>query len=115
VAVPVPALDSTTDQFRTGWFVESVLSASLIVLVVRSRRPFFRSRPGKRLRWATLGVVATTLVMPVLPVAPLLGLTPLPPPFLGLVAVIVAMYVISGELAKRFFYRHFEPTRAGNA
>jgi len=101
--------NASTDQFRTGWFVESVLSASLIVLVVRSRRPFFRSRPGKRLLWATLGVVATTLVMPFLPFAPLLGLTPLPPHFLGLVAVIVAMYIISGELAKRIFYNHFEP------
>jgi Mg2+-importing ATPase len=107
--------NASTDQFRTGWFVESVLSASLIVLVVRSRRPFFRSRPGKRLLWATLGVVATTLVMPFLPFAPLLGLTPLPPPFLGLVAVIVAMYIISGELAKRIFYRHFELARADHA
>ena len=34
-------------QFRTGWFVESVVSASLIVLVIRTRRPFFRSRPGR--------------------------------------------------------------------
>ena len=102
-------LKAGTDQFRTGWFVESVLSASLIVLVVRSRRPFFRSRPGKRLLWATLAVGVITLVMPWLPVAPLLGLTPLPPLFLGLVAVIVAAYVTSGELAKRVFYRHFEP------
>jgi len=106
---------ASTEQFRTGWFVESVLSASLIVLVVRSRRPFFRSRPGKRLLWATLGVVATTLAMPFLPFAPLLGLTPLPSRFLGLVAVIVALYVVSGELAKRIFYRHFEPTDAGRA
>jgi P-type Mg2+ transporter len=60
---------------------------------------------------AALGVVAATLMMPFLPFAPLLGLTPLPPPFLGLVAVIVAMYIISGELAKRIFYRHFEPVR----
>jgi Mg2+-importing ATPase len=101
-------LHASTDQFRTGWFVESVVSASLIVLVVRSRRPFFRSRPGTRLLWATLGVVAITLVLPYLPFAPILGLTPLPPLFLGLVAVIVAAYIFSGELAKRIFYRHFE-------
>ncbi len=59
------------EQFRTGWFVESVLSAALVVLVVRSRRPFFRSRPGKHLLLATLGVVVTTLVLPCLPFAPL--------------------------------------------
>jgi Mg2+-importing ATPase len=107
-------LHASTDQFRTGWFVESVLSASLIVLVVRSRRPFFRSRPSKRLLWATLSVAATTLVMPFLPFAPSLGLTPLPLPFLGLVGVIVAMYIVSGELAKRIFYRHFDPTRSAH-
>jgi len=107
-------LHASTDQFRTGWFVESVLSASLIVLVVRSRRPFFRSRPSKRLLWATLSVAATTLVMPFLPFAPFLGLTPLPLPFLGLVGVIVAMYIVSGELAKRIFYRHFDPTRSAH-
>src|SRR5208282_3251868 len=42
-------LHVTQDQFRTGWFLESVISASLIVLVIRSRKPFFRSRPGKYL------------------------------------------------------------------
>ncbi len=102
-------LHAGTDQFRTGWFVESVLSAALIVLVVRSRRPFFRSRPGTRLLWATLGVAATTLALPYLPFAHLLGLTPLPLRFLALVALIVALYIVSGELAKRVFYRHFEP------
>jgi Mg2+-importing ATPase len=108
-------LKAGTDQFRTGWFVESVLSASLIVLVVRSRRPFFRSRPGTRLLWATLGVVVATLVLPYLPLARLLGLTPLPPRFLVLVAVTVAAYIISAEAAKHIFYRHFEPTRASLA
>ena len=39
-------LHATQAQFRTGWFVESVISASLIVLVIRTRRPFFRSRPA---------------------------------------------------------------------
>jgi Mg2+-importing ATPase len=94
-----------TEQFRTGWFVESVLSAALVVLVVRSRHPFFRSRPGTPLMLATLGVVVATLVLPFLPVAPLLGLTPLPLSFLALLALIAGMYIASAELAKRVFYR----------
>jgi Mg2+-importing ATPase len=114
-AALIYVLRAGTDQFRTGWFVESVISASLIVLVVRSRRPFFRSRPGTRLLFATLGVVAATVVLPFLPFAHLLGLTPLPPRFLGLVALIVALYIVAGELAKRIFYRHFEPTGGGRA
>ena len=51
-------LHATVDQFRTGWFMESVVSASLIVLVIRSRRPFFKSKPGKYLLLATLLIVA---------------------------------------------------------
>ena len=107
-------LHAGTEQFRTGWFVESVLSAALVVLVVRSRHPFFRSRPGTHLLLATLGVVVATLVLPFLPFAPLLGLTPLPPLFLALLALIVAMYIASAELAKRLFYRHFDPPSAVN-
>jgi Mg2+-importing ATPase len=105
-------LRAGTEEFRTGWFVESVLSAALVVLVVRSRRPFFRSRPGQRLLLATVGVVAVTLALPFLPVAPLLGLTPLPLSFLALLALIVAMYIVSAELAKQLFYRHIEPSSA---
>ncbi len=105
-------LRSGPAQFRTGWFVESVLSAALVVLVVRSRHPFFRSRPGKRLLLATLGVVAATLVLPFLPVAAVLGLTPLPLVFLLLLALIVVMYIVSAEVTKRLFYHHFEPPAA---
>ena len=104
-------LRSGPDQFRTGWFIESVLSASLIVLVVRSRRPFFRSSPGRYLLLATLGVVTTVLALPFLPHADLLGLVPLAPSTLALLAVIVAAYVMSGELVKRLFYRLAEPAR----
>ena len=50
-------------------------------------------------------------MLPYLPFAPILGLTPLPPVFLGLIAVIVAMYIVSGEFAKHAFYRHFERVR----
>ncbi len=102
-------LHAGTEEFRTGWFVESVLSAALVVLVVRSRRPFFRSRPGKHLLMATLGVGAATVVLPFLPFAPLLGLTPLPRSFQALLALIVILYVFSADLTKRLFYRYFEP------
>lgn len=53
-------------QFRTGWFLESVVSASLIVLVIRSRKPFFKSEPGKYLSIATLLTIVTALLFPLL-------------------------------------------------
>ena len=99
---------ANTDQFRTAWFVESVVSASLILLVVRSRMPILRSKPSVRLVIATLGVVMVTIALPYLPFAGFLGFTPLPLAYLAATAVIVAMYIASGELAKRLFYRRFD-------
>jgi len=97
-------LHATQDQFRTGWFVESVISASLIVLVIRSRKPCFKSRPSKYLLIATLMVVIATLLLPVIPLGSILGLYPLPISFLLLIGMIVIGYIISAELAKRVFY-----------
>ena len=62
-------LNATVEQFRAGWFIESIASAALIVLVVRTRRPFFKSRPSKLLALATLGVVIVAALMPYLPFA----------------------------------------------
>jgi P-type Mg2+ transporter len=98
-------LHATQVQFRTGWFIESVVSASLIVLVIRSRRPFFKSRPGKLLLMATLSVVAATVIVPYTPLAALFGFGPLPPVFLLFIGVIVLLYILSAEMAKRVFYK----------
>lgn len=97
-------LHASQDQFRTGWFVESVISASAIVLVIRTRRPFLASRPGKYLVLATLAVVGTTLLLPYAPVAAPLGLTPMPLSFLLLLAAILVSYILTAELVKRRFY-----------
>jgi Mg2+-importing ATPase len=93
-------------EFRTGWFLESVVSAAMIVLVIRTRRPFFRSLPGTHLLWATLSVVAVTLALPFTPVGRLFGFAPLPASFLGMMFGIVALYVVSAEIRKRVFYRN---------
>ncbi|GBC76666.1 Magnesium-transporting ATPase, P-type 1 [bacterium HR08] len=93
-------------EFRTGWFVESVVSATLIVLVLRTRGSFLRSRPGQALLGATLAVVGVTLAIPYTPLGAAFGFVPLPPLFLGLMGLIVLGYVVSAELAKRWFYRH---------
>ncbi len=103
-------LHAGTEQFRTAWFVESVVSASLIVLVVRSRRPFFHSAPSRQLVGATVGVVIVAIVLPFVPFANILGLTPLPPSYFAAILLVVAVYIVSAELAKTVFYRRFAPT-----
>jgi Mg2+-importing ATPase len=98
-------LHATPDQFRTGWFLESVTSASLIVLVIRTRRPFLRSRPGRQLLLATLLVAAATIILPYTPLRTILGFNPMPLPFLGVLGIILALYIGAAELAKKAFYR----------
>jgi len=98
-------LHATQVQFRTGWFVESVVSASLIVLVIRSRRPFFRSRPGKLLLMATLSIVVVTMLTPFTPIAKIFGFSPLPLSFLLFIGIIVLLYIVAAEVAKKAFYK----------
>jgi len=90
--------------FQTGWFTESVISAILIVLVVRTRLPFFKSPPGKLLTVATLSVLLFVLIIPVLPIATWLGFIQLPVGYYAWMFAIVVLYLISAELAKRWFY-----------
>ena len=96
---------ATRVQFRTAWFVESVVSASLIVLVIRSRKPFFRSRPGNALLLATLSVVVIAVVVPFTPLAALLGFGPMPLVFVLCIGLIISLYVVAAELVKRVFYK----------
>jgi Mg2+-importing ATPase len=98
-------LHATTDQFRAGWFIESVVSAALVVLVIRSRRPFFKSLPSIYLLIATLLIVAAAIILPFTPLGKLFGFQPLPLSFLAFMGLIVALYIIAAEIAKRLFYK----------
>ena len=85
--------------------MESVISASTVVLVIRTRMPFYRSRPGTGLLISTALVAGATLALPAMPLGSLLGFEPLPSSFLlGLGAILVA-YVAAAEAAKRWFFR----------
>ena len=91
-------------QFRTGWFLESVISASMIVLIIRSRRPFFRSKPGKYLLISTLSVAVITIIFPFTPLGRIFGFSPLSLTTYLLLMVIVILYIISAEITKKIFY-----------
>ncbi|OGD20984.1 MAG: magnesium-translocating P-type ATPase [Candidatus Aminicenantes bacterium RBG_16_63_16] len=91
--------------FRTGWFMESVVSAALIVLVVRTRRPFFKSRPARSLVITTLAIVAAAVSLPFTPLGSIFGFAPLPVRFFAWMAGIVALYIVLAEVTKKVFYR----------
>jgi Mg2+-importing ATPase len=98
-------LHASVDQFRTGWFMESVVSASLVVIVIRTRRPFFRSRPSRYLLVTTLIVCIMAFLIPYTALAEFFGFTPIPSYFNFIVVIIVALYILLAEVVKRSFYR----------
>jgi Mg2+-importing ATPase len=98
-------LHANQDQFRTGWFLESVISASIIVLVIRSRKPFFRSKPGKYLLIATLSIAVLTIILPFTPLGVIFGFTPLSITTYLLLFLIVVIYIAAAEITKLIFYK----------
>ncbi len=98
-------LRATEGEFQTGWFVESLMTELFIVLVIRTRGPFFRSRPGGLLLAATLAVAGTTAFLPYTRLGALFGLVPLPPSFLLLLLGITTAYLLASEFVKRWFFR----------
>ena len=97
-------LQATEQEFRTGWFVESVISASVVVLIIRTENPFFKSKPSKKLLIATLSIVVATLVLPLTPLAEILGFVAIPVSFYVAISVIIVLYIISAEIIKKKFY-----------
>ncbi len=91
--------------FQTGWFTESVISATLIVLVVRTRLPFFKSLPGRLLSIATIFILILVLLLPVTPLADWFGFIRLPLAYYCWMILIISGYIFSAELTKRWFYR----------
>jgi Mg2+-importing ATPase len=93
------------DRFRTGWFIESIVSAALVVFALRTRLPFTRSRPSRAMLAVTGAVVVAAFLIPWSPLAGPLGFQSPPAAYLLAIAAIVVAYFAAAELAKRWFYR----------
>jgi Mg2+-importing ATPase len=92
-------------EFRTGWFVESLATQTLIIFAIRTRRvPFFRSRPSGVMTLTTLTVIAVGVLLTVSPVADVLGFTTLPWQFFGALVLLTIGYLVLVEITKKFFY-----------
>ncbi len=99
-------LGADADLFRTGWFIESILSAVLVVFVLRTRLSIQHSRPARGLILASLLVASAAIILPYTPLAPLLGFQALDLPYLLAMIGIAMLYFVVAEFAKRQFYRH---------
>jgi len=107
---------ASPETFRTGWFVESVLSASLVVLIIRTRRPFWRSTPSIYLRAVTAAVAGLVILIPYLgPIAQAFGFTSLPLLYWPLLIGILAAYAGTAEVVKHYFYRREQTVKPASA
>jgi Mg2+-importing ATPase len=104
--------DASPETFRTGWFVESLLTELLVVFVIRTTRPFVRSRPGRPLVALTLAVAALALVLPYVPAVRHLGFVPLERSLMFAIGTLSLLYVAAAEWLKAWFFRGVSPSRA---
>ncbi|ASU31972.1 magnesium-translocating P-type ATPase [Mucilaginibacter xinganensis] len=98
-------MHSTEKVFQTGWFIESVISATLIVLVVRTRLPFLKSLPGKYLAIATVIILVSVVILPLTPMAAWFGFVRIPTAYYGWMLLVIAAYLLAAETIKRRFYK----------
>jgi P-type Mg2+ transporter len=96
---------ASPEIFRTAWFMESLLTEILILIIIRTQRPFFKSRPSKYLLSAALATFFACIAIPYLPFAKVFLLYPLPLPILASVLVIVVLYIILSEVSKRYLLK----------
>ncbi len=98
-------LRTTPEQFRTSWFLLSVWTGLLILLVLRTRRAFYRSQPSRALLVLPAILAGLAVVLPWSPWSQALGFGPLSGPLVAALGGIVVLYVLASEVAKRAFYR----------
>ena len=105
-AVMLWVFDAAAPLFRSGWFVESLATQTLVVFVIRTRRvPFFRSRPSRPLLASVIGVVVIGIWLPQSGLNDRLGFAPLPPTFFAVLCGFVVAYLACVEVAKYYFFK----------
>jgi len=90
---------------HSGWFVESTLTELTVMLVLRTRRPFWKSRPSKGLLLSTLALAVLVVLIPFTVVGAALQLEPLTGPVLLSLFGLIAIYTFLNEVLKRFSRR----------
>ncbi|MGB9617070.1 MAG: magnesium-translocating P-type ATPase [Desulfomonilaceae bacterium] len=93
--------------FQTAWFIESLFTQTLVIFVIRTRMPPFKSRPSKALLVSSVSVLGVALLVPLTPVGKLFGFVEPPPLFYAFLAGFVVSYLALVEIVKRWFYGRY--------
>jgi Mg2+-importing ATPase len=96
---------SSPPLFRTGWFVESIATQTLVIFLIRTTARPWRDRPNRVLLMTTLAALLVAVAIPYLPIGAWFGFQPLPLAMAGALGAIVALYLVCAELLKTFAAR----------
>lgn len=107
IAFAVLLLVFKADQmlFQTSWFLLSIITELLILMIMRTQRPFFKSKPSPMLLYSTIAVGIVTILIIYLPINNIFDFEPIPFGILVQLMVIASIYIIASETAKYYFYR----------
>jgi len=104
-AVLLLALRATPEMFRTGVFVESLLTQSFILFSIRtSKVPFLKSKTSGVLLLSMFLIISAGILLPISPVASLFQFVRLPLQFYAILAVLIVIYFLIVERLKKWFY-----------
>jgi len=98
-------LSHTQAEFRTAWFLESVISAAMVLLVIRSKHSILVSKPSLALTSSVFAILFITTLIPYTSIGPIFNFTTLPLVYIGIIYLIVFTYMLVCEIAKSYFYR----------
>ena len=97
------------DLFHTGWFVESLITQTIIVHIIRTNKiPFLESRASWPLIVSTLSIISLGIYLPFSPFASILKFVPLPPFYFVLLFIGLILYFALTQLLKIYFIRKYE-------
>lgn len=91
--------------FRGGWFVESTLTELAVMMVLRTHRKFWKSKPGGGLFWASAILAFTTVVIPFTGFGRIIGLAPLPRNLVLILFALIGIYILLNEIAKKYWMK----------
>jgi Mg2+-importing ATPase len=110
--VLLAAFHASAPLFHTGWFVESLATQTLVIFVIRTSGTPWRSRPSAALTVTTLAVVAAAMLLPVSPLASVLGFVRVPAAYFAFLAVATLTYLALVEVVKRRVFRRLTEASA---
>ncbi len=107
-SIMILLLKSTQGQFQTSWFFVSVITEILVLLVIRTRKLFFKSKPGNALIIGTIIILVFTFIIISSPLGILFGFEILPLEYYLFLWLIISSYILSTMFLKKIFYRYIE-------